>query len=66
MFAHTRNEEDYPFINLHRIGVSLTPENFFGMNSICSLEQVTTVTDDGDIGQPTLFTYLPANSSLSK
>lgn len=62
MFAHTPHTEDYPFINLHRIGVSLNPEDFFGMNPICSLEQVTTVTKDGDIGQPTLFTYLPANN----
>jgi len=66
MFAHTPHTEDYPFINSHRIGVSLKPEDFFGMNPICSLEQVTTVTENGHIGQPTLFPYSSANSNQSK
>ena len=57
MFAHTPHTEDYPFISTHRIGVSLTPEDFFGMNPICSLEQQTTITCHGDIGQPTQFPY---------
>lgn len=57
MFAHTPSTEDYPFISNHRVGVSLHPEDFFGMNPICSLEQKTTITVDGDIGQPTLFPY---------
>jgi len=57
MFAHTPHTEDYPFINLDRIGVNLKPEDFFGMNPICSLEQVTTVTENGHVGQHTLFTY---------
>lgn len=38
MFFHTPHTEDYPFISLHRLGVSLTPSNFFGMNPACSLE----------------------------
>lgn len=57
MFAHTPATEDYPFISTHRMGVSLNPENFFGMNPICSLEQVTDVTTECDTGEPALFTY---------
>lgn len=66
MFAHTPHVEDYPFITNHRIGVSLIPTGFFGMNPICSLEQKSTVTENGDIGQPALFTYLPANVATKK
>lgn len=57
MFAHTPVTENYPFINIHRLGISLEPENFFGMNPSCSLEQKYNLLPDGDIGAPALFTY---------
>jgi primary-amine oxidase len=57
MFSHTPSTEDYPFISTHRVGVDLEPENFFGMNPICSLEQKTTLLPDGAIGEPVLFSF---------
>jgi Cu2+-containing amine oxidase len=57
MFSHVPHIENYPFITNHRVGLDLTPEGFFDVNPVCSLEQKTTILPDGHVGQPSLFTY---------
>lgn len=48
MFFHKPHTCDAPFISGHRLGCLLVPENFFGMNPACSLNQETTLVRKGD------------------
>lgn len=43
-FFHEPHTENYPFISGHRIGLLLTPENFFDFNPACSIEYFTEAT----------------------
>lgn len=60
MFFHTPHTEDKPFISAHRIGVQMTPSNFFGMNPACSLEESIDIQGPNKVlgGKPLNFTYV--------